>query len=65
MTTAFRRQRQEDEDVAEAGELLLPGELKASLATMRPYLREHFKKSSWEKHMQEKSSNASDHTKNS
>lgn len=65
MTTAFRKQRQEDEDVAEASELLLPGKLKASLATMRRYLREHFKKSSWEKHVQEKSSNASDHMKNS
>lgn len=49
MTAAFRRQRQEDEDVAEAGEL------KASLATMRPYLKEHFKKSSWGKYVQGKS----------
>lgn len=57
MTAAFRRQRQEDEDVAEAGEL------KASLATMRPYLKEHFKKS-WE-NMCKENQDASDHTKNS
>lgn len=60
----WQRQEDEDEDEAEAGELLLPSELKASLAIMRPYLKEHFKKSSWE-NMCKENQDASDHTKNS